>query len=134
MKYWPGVPTFAPSGLLTHICQVPKMQAKKKAPKATQRWARQSLSTLRTGHLPVAVGFEFVRRQDLHGRKHFTVTEAAILMTRHQEIATPSELGMHLRDESRHDHRIDIGAGDQDSMNDIGGGKSQRHPLALRHG
>src|SRR5215208_2424662 len=33
MKYCPGVPRCAPSGLRTHICQVPRRQATTKGPK-----------------------------------------------------------------------------------------------------
>src|SRR3954464_11472120 len=92
MKYRLGVPTCAPSGLRTHICQVPRTDAAKKAANATQKWARQSRSTLRTGNPPVRSGFELVVGQHLHGGPHFAVTEPAILMAWHEEIAGAREL------------------------------------------
>src|ERR1041384_4987195 len=104
MKYCPGVPTWAPNGLRTHICQVPSAAATINAANATQKCARQSRSTLRTGNPPVLAGLELILRQDLNGGPHLAVAKAAILMTRHQEIAGAGELGVHLRDISRDHH------------------------------
>src|SRR5215813_4226448 len=120
MKYCPGVPTLAPSGLRTHICQVPSMAASRNAPKATQKCARHSRSTLRTGNPPVGSRLELVIGQDLHGRPHLAVSEPAILVTRHQQVAGRRELGMHLRDEPGHDHRVDVGPGDQQAVDHVG--------------
>src|SRR6516225_9896364 len=91
-KYWPGVPIFAPSGLRTHICQVPSSAATRNAANATQKCARQSRSTLRTGNPPIAIRLERVLRQNLDGRPHLAVAEAAVLMARHQQIAAAREL------------------------------------------
>src|SRR3954449_1762019 len=119
MKYCPGVPTCAPNGLRTHICQVPRRHATAKAANATQKCARQSRSTLRTGSPPVLSRSEFVFRYHLHGSPHLAVAKAAILVTRHQQIAGPGERGMYLGDEARHYHRIHVGTGNQDAVNDV---------------
>src|SRR4029450_1084258 len=108
MKYWPGVPAFAPRGLRTHICQVPITAANRKAPNATQKCARQSRSTLRTGDPPVRARFELVIWKHLHRGPHLTMAESAVFMAGHQEVARPCKLGVHLRDEARQHHRIDI--------------------------
>src|SRR5215510_3553327 len=100
MKYWPGVPTFAPRGLRTHICQVPITAANRKAPNATQKCARQSRSALRTGNPPVRARLELLIGKHLHGRPHLAMAESAILMAGHQELARLCKLGMHLRDEA----------------------------------
>src|SRR5215475_2879542 len=84
-KYWPGVPIFAPSGLRTHICQVPSSAATRNAANATQKCARQSRSTLRTGNPPVAIRLERALRNHLHGRPHLAVAETAVLVARHQQ-------------------------------------------------
>src|SRR5262245_44999652 len=106
MKYCPGVPTWAPSGLRTHICQAPRMAAARNAANATQKCARQSRSTLRTGHPPVPIRFEFVLRYDLNRRPHLAVAETAILVTGHEQIAGTGEFGVHLGDEARHHHGV----------------------------
>src|SRR5471030_331741 len=124
MKYCPGVPTCAPSGERTHICQVPRTQATTKAANATQKCARQSRSTLRTGNPPVLVRLEFVLWQHLDGCPHLAVTETAILMTWHQQIAGARELGVHLRDKARYHHRVHVRAGDQEAMDYVGRGET----------
>src|SRR5262245_56986869 len=111
MKYWPGVPTFAPSGLRTHICQVPITQANRKAPNATQKWARQSRSTLRTGNPPIRARLKPIAGQHLNGGPHLAVSEPTIFVAGHQEIARARELGMDLRDEAWDYHGVYIGAG-----------------------
>src|SRR6185436_17617529 len=98
MKYWLGVPTFAPKGLRTHICQVPITQAKRNAPNATQKCARHSRSTLRTGNPPVRPRLELIVGKHLHRRPHLAVAQSAVFVTGHQEIAGARELGMHLCD------------------------------------
>src|SRR4051812_38637711 len=113
MKYWPGVPTLAPQGLRTHICQVPSRQATRNAANATQKCARQSRSTLRTGNPPVRSRLELILAHDLHGGPHLAVAEAAIFMAGHQKAFATGEFGMHLGDEARNDHRIHVGSGDQ---------------------
>src|SRR5438477_10872521 len=133
MKYWPGVPTFAPSGLRTHICQVPSSAAAPKAAKATQKWARQSRSTLRTGNPPLGIGLELVLRQHLDGGPHLAVPEPTIFVARHQQITRPSKLGVNLRDVARHDHGVHIRASDEKAVNDVGRGEAQRHGTALWH-
>src|SRR3982751_6855213 len=80
MKYWLGVPTTAPQGLRTHICQVPNRQATRNAANATQKCARQSRSTLRTGNPPVRSRLELIVGQHLHCRPHLAVPHAAIFM------------------------------------------------------
>src|SRR6476659_9189650 len=104
MKYWPGVPTLAPHGLRTHICQAPRKQAPRNAANATQKWARQSRSTFRTGNPPVLVRLELALREDLDSRPHPAVAQAAILVARHQEIAGARELSVNLGDKARHHH------------------------------
>src|SRR5438045_8218338 len=86
MKYCPGVPTCAPNGLRTHICQVPSTAAARKAANATHECARQSLSAFRTGNSPVRIGLELVLRHYLHGRPHFAMTESAMCSAWHQKI------------------------------------------------
>src|SRR5262252_3132700 len=103
-KYWPGVPIFAPNGLRTHICQAPSSAATRNAANATQKCARQSRSTLRTGNPPIAIRLERGFRQDLHGRPHLAVTESTIFVARHQEISAAGELRVHLRDKARYHH------------------------------
>src|SRR6476646_10563972 len=119
MKYSPGVPILAPSGLRTHICHAPSTHANRKAPNATQRCARQSRSALRTGNSPIRARFELISRQHLDGRPHLAVPLTAEFVARHEQIARARELGVHLRDESRHDHSVDIRPGDQTTMEDI---------------
>src|SRR3954451_6570312 len=97
MKYWPGVPIWAPSGLRTHICHVPSTAANTKAPKATHKCARQRRSALRTGGPPVRPGFELILGHHLDVGIHLAVAEAAILVTRHQQIPGAGENGVHLR-------------------------------------
>src|SRR5947208_359802 len=106
MKYWPGVPTFAPSGLRTHICQAPSTAAAPKAAKATEKCARQSRSTLRTENPPLRIGLEIVLRKHLDGRRHLAVAEPAIFVARHQQIARTGKLGVNLGDIARDDHRV----------------------------
>src|SRR5262252_5316921 len=96
-KYWPGVPIFAPSGLRTHICQVPRTAATRNAANATQKCARQSRSTLRTGDPPVRTRLERVLCHHLNGRPHLAVAEAAKFVTGHQQVAGACEFGVHLR-------------------------------------
>src|SRR5262249_9397315 len=126
MKYCPGVPTWAPSGLRTHICQVPRTAAARNAANATQKCARQSRSTLRTVHPPVPIRFEFTVRHDLNRSPHLAVAQTAILMTGHEQVSGAGELGVHLGDEARHHHGVDVGPGDQQAMNDVGCCKTQR--------
>src|SRR5262249_8385229 len=104
MKYSPGVPVLAPSGLRTHICQVPSMHANRNAPNATHRWARQSRSAFRTGHSPIRARLELIGGQHLDGRPHLAVALTAELVARHEQIARARELGVHLRDKARYDH------------------------------
>src|SRR5436190_23280850 len=118
-KYWPGVPISAPSGLRTHICQAPSSEATRNAANATQKCAKQSRSTLRTGDPPIAIRLERALRQNLDRRPHLAVTESAIFVARHQQITAARELRVHLGDKARHHHRVYVGAGDQDSMDDI---------------
>src|SRR6516162_2166321 len=100
MKYCPGVPMSAPNGLRTHICQVPRKAAARKAVNATQKCARQSRSTLRTGHPPVPIRLELVFRHDLNCRPHLAVTQPAILVAGHQQVAGMGELRVYLRDKA----------------------------------
>src|ERR1044072_799730 len=113
MKYCPGVPRWAPHGLRTHICQAPSTQATRNAANATQKWARQSRSTLRTGHSPVRARLALIARGDLNHGPHLAVAEAAVLMAGHEQIFTAGEFGVHLGDEARHHHGVHIGPGDQ---------------------
>src|SRR5215471_12491263 len=120
MKYSPGVPTFAPSGLRTHICQTPSTAAAPKAAKATVKCARQSRSTLRTGNPPVGVGLEIAWSKHLDGRRHLAVTKPAIFVAGHQQIAGTGKLRMNLRHVAGHNHRVDVRASDQEAMNNVG--------------
>src|SRR6266700_2446714 len=97
MKYSPGAPTLAPRGLRTHICQAPSPAATAKAANATQKCARQSRSTLRTGNSPIPVRLELVLRQHLHSGPHLAVAKSAIFVARHEQIAAAGKLGVHLR-------------------------------------
>src|SRR3982751_5308615 len=116
MKYWLGVPTTAPQGLRTHICQVPNRQATRNAANATQKCARQSRSTLRTGNPPVRARLELIVWKHLDRGPHLAVAEPAIFMAWHQEVASARELRMHLRHKAWHDHGVDVRAGDQQAM------------------
>src|SRR3954471_4165051 len=133
MKYCPGVPTFAPKGLRTHICQVPIRQANRKAPNATQKCARQSRSTLRTGNPPVRPRLELILRKDLHCGPHLTVAKPAVFVAGHEEIASVREFGMDLGDEARHHHGVDIRSGDQESVDHVRRGEAKRHPAFRRN-
>ena len=117
MKYCPGVPTSAPSGLRTHICQVPITAANRKAPNATQKWARQSL--LRTGNPPVGTRLELIVWNHLYRGPHLAVTNSTIFVARHEQIAGARKLGMHLRDKAWHYHGVDVRTGDEQSVDDI---------------
>src|SRR5437870_86120 len=94
MKYCPGVPIPAPNGLRTHICQVPRKAAARNAANATQKCARQSRSTLRTGDPPVSIRLEFAFRYDLNGGPHLAVAQTAILMTGHEQVSGAGERGV----------------------------------------
>src|SRR5262245_5180419 len=120
MKYCPGVPILAPNGLRTHICQVPRKAAIRNAPNATQKCARQSRSTLRTGDPPVPIRLELVFRHDLHVRPHVAVAEPAILVTGHEQVTALGEFGVHLRDKAGYHHRVHIGPGDEHAVDDVG--------------
>src|SRR6478672_7712708 len=100
MKYSPGVPMLAPNGLRTHICQVPRKAAARNAANATQQCARQSRSTLRTGHSPILARLELAFRHDLNGCPHVAMPKAAILVTGHEQVFGAGELGVHLGDEA----------------------------------
>src|SRR4030095_8305407 len=126
MKYSLGVPILAPSGLRTHICHAPSTHANRKAPNPTQRCARQSRSTLRTGDPPIRTWFELISRQHLDGRPHLAVALAAKLVAGHKQIARARELGVYLRDKPRHDHGVDIRPRDQKTVDNIRRGESQR--------
>src|SRR5829696_4635987 len=97
MKYSSGLPTCAPSGLRTHICQTPRMQAARNAANESQKWARQRRSALRTGNPPLGVRLHLAFQDHLDGRPHLTMAEPAILVARHQKIPRPCEFGVHLR-------------------------------------
>src|SRR5262249_11513671 len=133
MKYCPGVPTLAPSGLRTHICQVPSKAATRKAANDTQKCARQSRSTLRTGDPPVPIRFEFIVRHDLNRGPHLAVAGAAILMTVHEQISGTRECGVHLGDKAGHDHGVHIGPGDQQTVNDVGRREAERDGAPARN-
>src|SRR5215468_722915 len=115
-KYWLGVPIFAPSGLRTHICQAPSSEATRNAANATQKCARQSRSTLRTGNPPIPIRSERAFRQNLDRGPHLAVTEPAVFMAWHQQIAAARKLRVYLRDKAGHYHRVHVRAGDQDPM------------------
>src|SRR6187455_2324752 len=102
MKYCPGVPTWAPHGLRTHICQAPRKQAARNAANATQKCARQSRSTLRTGNPPVRPGLESIVWHHLNSGPHLAVAQTAILMTGHEQIFFAGEFGVYLGHEARH--------------------------------
>src|SRR6516164_9612463 len=99
-KYWPGVPMFAPSGLRTHICQVPRQAATRNAANATQKCARQSRSTLRTGNPPIPIRLDFIVRHDLNGGPHLAVAQPARLMAGHEQVAGAGERRVDLGDEA----------------------------------
>src|SRR5262252_10274519 len=132
-KYWLGVPIFAPSGLRTHICQAPSSEATRNAANATQKCARQSRSTLRTGNPPIPIRSERAFRQNLDRGPHLAVTEPAVFMAWHQQIAAARKLRVYLRDKAGHYHRVHVRAGDQDPMDDVGRGEAKRHGPPLRH-
>src|ERR1700758_2145969 len=110
-KYCPGVPIFAPSGLRTHICQAPSSEATRNAANATQKCARQSRSTLRTGNPPIAIRLERAFRQNLDRGPHLAVTKPAVFMARHPQIAAARKLRVHLRHKAGHHHRVQVGDG-----------------------
>src|SRR6187397_134128 len=97
MKYCPGVPVCAPRGLRTHICQVPRTEAARKAANATQKCARQRILIFRdTVDPPIGVRLEFISREHLNDCPHFAVPQTAKLVTRHQKIACADELRVDL--------------------------------------
>ena len=59
------------------------------------------------------------------------MSKSAVFVAWHQQIAGARELGMHLRDETRHHHGVDVGSGDQKPMDHVGRRKAQRHPADL---
>src|SRR5215470_14156666 len=133
MKYCPGVPILAPNGLRTHICQVPRKAAIRNAPNATQKCARQSRSTLRTGDSPVPIRLELVFRHDLHVGPHVAVAEPAILMTRHEQVSGLGEFGVHLCDKAGHYHGVHVGPGDEETVNDVWCGEAQYDAAPARN-
>src|SRR6516164_2319860 len=119
MKYWPGVPTLAPRGLRTHICQLPRIAAMTKAAMATQKCARQSRSLLRTGNPPVGTRLELFLAQHPDPRPHLTVPQAAELVAGHQQVAGAGELGVNLRHIAGDYHGVDVGPGNQKSVDHV---------------
>src|SRR3712207_8358563 len=66
-------------------------------------------------------------------RPHLAVAEAAIFVARHQEVAGLGEDRVHLADVARHDHGVDVGARDQDAVDDVGAGeRSEEHTSELQ--
>ena len=68
-----------------------------------------------------AVGFfKLSSVDDLDVCPHTVVTDAAILVTRHQMISRVIEPGSHFCDEARHHHAVHICIRDQKSVDDVG--------------
>ena len=80
-----------------------------------------------------ALGRELVLRHDAYPRPHGVMTEAAKLVTRHLVLARLGEARAHLGDEARHDHRVDVGVGEQEAVHDIGAGQAELHRRIRRH-
>src|SRR5437764_15445520 len=87
-----------------------------KAAKATQKCARQSFSVLRTDIPSVGSRLELVLRHDLHCRPHFAVSQPAIFVAGHKQVAGLFEDRVYLRDIAGNDHSIDVSYGDQNAV------------------
>src|SRR5215216_2458675 len=109
------------------------MQAARKAAKATQKWARQSRSALRTGNPPLRIRLHLIVRNDLHRGPHFAVPEPAIFVAGHQEVPGLLEFVMHLRDVARDDHRVDVGPGYEEAVDHVRRGKTKGDGATPRH-
>ena len=81
---------------------------------------------------PLRIRPELVGRHDLDRRDHLGVAEPAIFMARHQQVAGLGEARVDLRDIARDDHRVDVGAGDQNAVNHVRAGEAQRHVAVCR--
>src|ERR1051325_74247 len=116
------------SGLRTNICQVPMNSASPNTAKASQKCARMSFLFANTAQPPAL----FCARSELrlvdhpNLAPHALMPEAAKLLAWHQIIAGLLEAHELLGDVTRHQHGVDVGALDQDAVDDIGGGGPQR--------
>src|SRR4029077_4888989 len=61
------------------------------------------------------------------------MTESAILVTRHQQVAGLGENGVNLTDVIRNHHRIHVGTGDEDAVNYVWRRETQSHRTVCRH-
>src|SRR6476620_8022840 len=119
-----------------NICQAPMNSASPKAAKASQKCARMSFLLANTAQPPAVLRarseLRLVDHPDL--APHALVPEAAEFLARHQVVAGPLETHELLRDITRHQHRVDVGALDQDAVDDIGADGAHRHsPARLQH-
>ena len=110
------------SGLRTSICHAPSGMASASAANAAQKWASTSLLLPCTGRPRLAtVGLrELLPIDDLDVRPRPLVSDAAILVTRHQMFACVVEPGSYFCDEARHHHAVHICVHDEKSVHDVG--------------
>jgi hypothetical protein len=66
-------------------------------------------------------------------RPHGVMTEPAKFVARHLVLAWLGEARAHLGDEAGHDHRVDVGIGQQKAVHDIGAGEAESHRRVRRH-
>src|SRR5262245_51545059 len=126
MKYVSGLENGACKGLRTHICHAPSVAAAANTRNENHRCARISLLLRGTVYLSLSIRMELIGRHDLHARQHLAVSQPAELMAWHQKVAYGLKHRVNLTDIARHDHGVDIGAGDQDAVNHVRTGQPQR--------
>ena len=66
-------------------------------------------------------------------RPHALVADAAELVARHQMLAGSVERRMNVGDVARHQHRVDVGALDQEAVDDVGARGAESDRRVRRH-
>jgi hypothetical protein len=61
------------------------------------------------------------------------MAETAILVTRHQQVASLGENGVNLTDVTRNHHRIHVGTSDEDAVNYVRRRETQNHRTVFRY-
>src|SRR5271154_2241320 len=104
-----------------NICQAPSTIATPKTAKASQKWARIRRRLFNTAQPRLAVRhIEKLRPVDHPDLgPHALVADAAELLTRHEMLSRLVEPRRDGGDVSGHEHRIDGGALDQKTVNDV---------------
>src|SRR3569833_3818166 len=96
---------------------------------AIQKCAKISRRALNTARPPMRAheSRELLRREHAHLRPHRRVSHAAEFVTGHAALTHAMERHHESGYIARHDHRIDVGADDLESMYDIAARRAERN-------